>query len=276
MRYEVLYWLCVGFLGSLAASAEACTFPTDPIYDPTQAPSDLIIEGVAVRRGTVGGEPFADILISNVHAGDYTAPAYRLKWWDNDGGTCEPPGPAVAVGQRVRIYLSRENETLEPQGWVLANEVIKNLQQIKREQTIAQKRTERRGKYFSAGQALAFNDPKEWLKIEDIPELRRSSGAVLVSFSVSPDGAMKSCTPGHVAKYVALDEKACKIIEQRAKLVPPIFPEEALGSFEMNPPASDDVIATTSAGHRTNSPWLLAALASVAATGVAFGIRKFL
>lgn len=195
VRRRVIRCLSVVWLALFAAPAFACTVPTAPIYDPTQRPSDLIIDGVATATGTLGTEPFADIRVSNVYVGNYSLGTYRLTWWNYDGGgMCAPPGPHVAQRQRVRIYLRQVNDELEPQGWVLADESPKTRQLIQYEQTVAQQRLKRQDTYFNVGGALSYNDPRGWLKIKDILEYRQSIGMALVSFSVSPNGVMDNCT----------------------------------------------------------------------------------
>lgn len=221
------------------APASACTAPTEYPYDPTQYPSDLVIEGIATSTGQADGEPYADVKVSDVFVGPYSARSFRLKWLIGGGGMCDPPGPDVKVGQRVRIYLSKEPCEFRPQGWVLTNEVPKSKDQIQKDQALAHERAARQEKYFQAGSALSFNDPKDWLKIEDIPELRHLRFPVYVSFTVGPIGAIEKCESGHVEPHQALDLKACKIIEKRARLVPPKFPEEADGSFEMYFPETE-------------------------------------
>ena len=229
----------LGALVLLAAPASACTVPTESPYDPTQYPSQLVIEGVATSNGQSDGEPYADVKVSDVFIGKYAASSIRLKWWIYDGAMCEPPGPAVEAGQRVRIYLRQSKGNLEPQGWVLTEESPKSKDQIQKDQAVAQERLARQDQYFAAGGALSYNDPKVWLKIEDIPELRRSKFPIIVSFSVGPNGTMENCDSGHVKPYQKLDLKACKIIRQRARLVPPKFPEETYGSFDSDAAEAD-------------------------------------
>lgn len=225
----------LGFLAPLGP-AFACTSPTEFPYDPTQYPSDLIIEGITTSTGKCEGDPCADVKLTGIHLGTFPASTYRLKWWVGGGGMCDPPGPDLKVGEAVRIYLTKGPRELRPQGWVLTNEIPKSKDQIWKDQAIAKERVGRQEKYYTAGGALSHNDPKDWLKIEDIPELRHSKFPIYVSFTVGPNGAIEKCESGHVEPHQALDLKACKIIVTRAKLVPPKFPEERDGSFDMYPP----------------------------------------
>lgn len=229
--------MAAGLLAGLAPSAFACTVPTEFPYDPTKYPSDVVIEGVATSTEQSDRALYADIKISNAYIGAHPADTYRLKWWVYDGsGMCEPPGPAVKVGQRVRVYLYRSDGQFKAQGWVLTDEYPKSKDEIQRDQAIARERAARQEKYFQVRGALSYNDPKDWLTIEDIPELRHSRFPVYLSFTVGPNGAIEECESGHVEPHQALDLKACKIIVTRAKLVPPKFPEERNGSFDMDPP----------------------------------------
>lgn len=234
----------IGLAALLSGPTIACTAPTEFPYDPTEVPSDAVIEGIVTSVQQSDYRPSATLKVSQVHVGSYPENTYRLEWWVYDGsGMCEPPGPAVKVGQRVRIHLYRSDGQFEAQGWVLTDEYPKSNDRIRADQAIAQERAARQEKYFQAGSALSYNDPKHWLKIEDIPELRHSKFPIYLSFTVGPNGAIEKCESGHVEPYQALDLKACKIIQKRARLVPPKFPEEALGSFDMNMPAAEDIPA---------------------------------
>lgn len=229
------YVMAASLLTALAPSAFACTSPTEFPYDPTKYPSDVVIEGVVTSTEQSGRAPYADIKVINSYIGAYPADTYRLKWWVYDGsGMCEPPGPAVKVGQGVRVYLYSSDGQFRAQGWVLTNEYPKSQGEIQHDQAIAKERAARQERYFQVGGALSYNDPKDWLKIEDIPELRQSRFPIYLSFTVGPNGAIENCESGHVEPHQALDLKACKIIETRAKLVPPKFPEERNGSFDMD------------------------------------------
>ena len=219
-------------LALFAAPSLACTAPTEYPYVPTRYPSDLVIEGIA----TSAGQSYANVSVSEILVGAYASESFRLEWWIGGGGMCDPPGPDVRVGQKVRIYLIKEGRELRPLGWVLTNEIPKSRLQIQADQGIAQEKAARQERYFPVGGALSFNDPKDWLKIEDIPELQRSKFPIFASFNVAPDGTMSQCESGHVEPHQALDLKACNIIKKRARLVPPKFPEETLGSFDMYPP----------------------------------------
>ena len=233
----MLRFYLVGLTLALSASsAFACTVPTPTVYDATQNPADAVIEGVVTGRGLWKGEPVAEVRVAAVHVGVYALPSFRLGWWSDIGGMCAPPGPPVDVGQRVIIYLGRIGGTFRALGWVRAAEHPRSKAKITQEQAVALLRARRQRQFFRAGGALSYNDPAGWLNIEDIPELRGSKGMVLVSFEVSPSGKLLKCTAGHVAKYVKLDRSACRIIEKRARLVPPIFEDETHGSFEMYPP----------------------------------------
>lgn len=230
----------IGLAAALGGPAFACSSPTEFPYDPTEVPSDAVIEGIVTSVEPSDYRPYANLNVSQVFVGTYPARTYRLEWWIYDAsGMCEPPGPAVKVGNRVRIYLYRSDGQIKAQGWVLTDEYPKSKDQIQKDQAIALERAARQENYFQAGSALSYNDPKDWLKIEDIPELRHSKFPIYVSFTVGPNGAIEKCESGHVEPHQALDLKACKIIEKRARLVPPKFPEEAKGSFDMYAPEAE-------------------------------------
>jgi hypothetical protein len=96
--------------------AQACVVDRYGPYDPTRYPASLVIGGTVIDDGMTGGEPFADIQVSDVFVGAYAQTTYRLKWWINDGGgRCSPPGPDLKAGQQVLVYLRDPDG--EPMGW---------------------------------------------------------------------------------------------------------------------------------------------------------------
>ena len=111
---------------------------------------------------------------------------------------------------------------------------------------VAERRELRRTQYYPVNRswrygrtvALSANDPNAWLRDDDFPpgffDPPNNDRLMVVAFDVTKDGNMANCLVAQPSGFADFDAKVCALIEERAKLVAPLFPEERSGRYTIS------------------------------------------
>lgn len=233
--------LCVAFSLLIMSSTRimACEPPAD-VFDATQFPVDVILEGVVRGVNIEADKSFYTVDVSTVQFGVYADKQYSFEL----GWSCPTSSPDVKVGDRARFYLLAGGEAeLSPVAWEFVEEHLKTPELIQLEQGTARFRKYRSENYYEAGGALSRTDPDKWMSpgwisATELTDLRQSGFDVYVTFKVNSFGAIYDCASSHVSdfRFAYLDKRVCEVISKNVKLVPPIFTDERIGFFSWSPP----------------------------------------
>lgn len=237
------FWSVLTLQIFVASDAYACE-PAPIEYDATLFPAEIVIEGVASEIHGDADKSLYVIEVSTVPFGDYADKRYsfELRW------SCPTSSPDIKVGDRIRAYLVAGHfAMIEPIAWESIEAYPKTNEHIRLEQDVARYRKFRSESHFSAGGALSFNDPinwlpADWINTDEMHKLRQTPYSIIVSFKVGKNGDIYGCKSMHVDgfKYSYLDKRACEILSRNANLVPPVFSDETEGFFEWSPPEQND------------------------------------
>lgn len=239
--------------------ANACSAPID-LFDPLKSPSDAIARGVAIDR--TGGTFDAKFTIKVVEAvvGEPPLTPHTIDYRKYNQGTCGFSQPLPNQGDDLVLYFSRdEGGALNLNGWQV-NPFSDN--GLRRRNDNAILWNDRRKKYYvvnkdqehswSERRAISVNDPREWITLADPPvgsfvkQHMFDNGNdeeflpyIVIEFDVTDAGKAANCKATVPGGPNDLGPKACELLVQRARLVPPVFPEERKGIFLFRPSFKD-------------------------------------
>lgn len=233
--------LCVAFSVLIMSSTKimACEPPAD-VFDATQFPVDVILEGVVRGVTDEADKSFYTVDVSTVQFGFYANKQYSFE----TGWNCPTSSPDIKLGDSMRFYLVVGDEVeAMPVAWELVEEHIKTRELIQLEQGTARFRKYRSENYYKAGGALSLADPDKWMSsgwisATELKDIRQSGFDIYVTFKVNNFGAIYDCVSSHNSdfRFAYLDKRVCEVISKYVKMVPPIFADERIGFFSWSPP----------------------------------------
>lgn len=231
-------------LGMIASPAMSCMMAPPP-FDPAFTPSDAIVVAQIVGEDAVR-KGWPSIFRLKPIRQVYGAGAPDVV---KIGGVPPCPsdmGPAFSTSDRLLLYLRQDQRGgYFLLGWRIAG-TESDFSSVLETNRVAERRELRRTQYYPVNRswrygrtvALSANDPNAWFRDDDFPpgffDPPNNDRLMVVAFDVTKDGNMGNCFVDQPSGFADFDAKVCALIEERAKLVAPLFPEERSGRYTIS------------------------------------------
>jgi hypothetical protein len=247
IKRSVVFTVLACSTAALPQPAGACPVAQHG-FDSRRFAADAIVRATLSRREGDAATPIYTFDAVEVIEGMVSQRSFIVK--SADHVVCMSIPSDIEIGSEVILYLRKAAES----GWSVTGWDSNpfSTKALRAKSAVARKWSSRRSRYFQLDTlsnaylpeqepgALAFNDPKLWFKPEDIaPILFRSpSSVVTIDFMIDDAGSIINCqATTRVDEVDDLDERErlCDLLRARAKMVPPVFPEERRGRLFLSP-----------------------------------------